>query len=87
MGNVNKDDFWRSSWKTKRMGEIAYDRNGELVSSRSPLSGYYMRPWFIKASEIRDEIHKEQEANKPWSQERIRTFMPMLQQRTVFPKY
>lgn len=41
---ADRDDFDRISWKTKRMGNIAYERDGKILPR--------LHPVFVKKSEL-----------------------------------
>lgn len=49
--NLGSDDYSRIGWETKRLGNIAYTLDGEVIlSSKSSI----MRPVFVKLQELID---------------------------------
>ena len=78
MGNATPDSLCRSSWRTSRLGTVAFNSFGKVMYN----SGYF--PWFVKISEIQAVIDNENLMRGPNWQEKVRTFQPMVDKRTVF---
>ena len=62
----SEDPSWRSyfhkiGWLTKRMGNIAYDKFGAVISDEG---GLKMRPVFVKQSEVRESLNLRSLKNK-----------------------
>lgn len=50
LGNFKTKDFFQCGWKTKRMGKIAYCKDGKPLGAASGASGYY--PVFVQKKEL-----------------------------------
>jgi hypothetical protein len=70
MGNATREDVLKSSWRSSRLGNVAYDINGNVVSG--------LFPWFIKREEAEQEIRTERLMDKPWSKRKIGVYENML---------
>lgn len=69
-GNFTKEDYESVSWKTKRMGEVAYDIWGKVIpynnEDRGRFKKYY--PVFISLSERQEYLDREEETEQDdWS--------------------
>ena len=75
MGNTTVVAHQKSRWRTKRLGKIAYNRDGTLNTS-NPL----LYPWFIQREEVEIEIRKEEAKQRHIGADRIFGYKNMLAQ-------
>jgi len=76
LGNTDPDQFHKSAWVTKRMGNVARYGDGRAVESAG--YGGEMRPWFILRSEVEQKIRTEEAAQGPNWTEKVRDYRDML---------
>lgn len=75
LGNTTVDGFHKSSWSSKRMGNVARYQDGRTVDSGHMSEGFY--PWFIQRADVEQQIASIA-ADTPNREERVRTFQAML---------
>lgn len=75
LGNTTVDDFHKSSWNSKRMGNLARYAGGRPIDARHMFESLY--PWFIARSEVEAKILSIG-PDAPNREERIRTYQSML---------
>lgn len=74
LGNTVPSNLDKSEWKTKRLGIKCMLQAGTLYISE------YLKPWFIKRSEVQEALDKQRFENHPGSPERIKVYEQMLSQ-------
>lgn len=64
IGNVTPEQFRQFRYKSKRLGQVAYDRSGRRLVEIDPMGGYRYRPVFVAIEELK-AIHGVKEKTFP----------------------
>jgi|SRR6185369_3242033 len=72
MGNTTAEGMMSSSWRTSRLGNVAYNRDGAVIPGQDLL------PWFVQRREVEEQSARVAEKKEFRWEEIVRLYQDML---------